>query len=458
MVDALAEGRDHGQEPPHGSDDGKGLWMTSAVTPRRDGVGPRAAAWLAWGAAALTVVFTGLHLVLWTLASVPGAADTRGQAAISIPFAVMGALIVARRPGNRIGWLFVAIGILGALRGALDAYALYALAARPGTDLPGAVAAAQGSLAIGSIPLALVLLFVPLLYPTGRLPSPRWRPVAWLGGLGLLLSPIVDALLPGQVQASEVPVGENPLGIPAAEGPLSLLLGAMFFLFIPLALAAQASLVVRFRRARGDERQQLKWLAYAILSFLAYLLLLPAFSLLVFGHGPSPLVVDLLGSVPLLAVPVALGVAVLKYRLYDIDRIINRTLVYGLLTAVLGGVYAGIVLALGQLFGGIGAKPPTWAIAGATLAAAALFQPARRRIQQVVDRRFNRRKYNAAKTIEAFSTRLRDQIDLDTLSAELQAVVDQTMEPTRVSLWLLSPTPTSWSRSRRPPPKADWVY
>jgi hypothetical protein len=366
------------------------------------------------------------------------AVDTRGQAAISIPFAVMGALIVARRPGNRIGWLFVAIGFLGALQDALAAYALYTLAARPGTDLPGAVVAASGSLAIGSIPLALVLLFVPLLYPTGRLPSSRWRPVAWLGGLVLLLAPIVDALIPGQVQASGVPVGGNPLRIAAAEGVLSLLLGAMFFLFIPLALAAQASLVVRFRRARGDERQQLKWLAYAILSFLAYLLLLPAFSLLVFGHGPSDLVVDLLESVPLLAVPVALGVAVLRYRLYDIDRLINRTLVYGALTAVLGAVYAGVVLVLGQLFGGVGDELPSWSVAGATLAAAALFQPARRRIQAAVDRRFNRRKYHAAKTIEVFSTRLRDQVDLDTLSTELLAIVDQTMEPTRASLWLRS--------------------
>jgi hypothetical protein len=437
MVNALAEGRDHGQEPPRGSDDNKGLWMTGAVTSRRGGVGPRAAVWLAWGAAALTVVFTGLHLVLWTLAaSVPGAVDTRGQAAISIPFAVMGALIVARRPGNRIGWLFVAIGFLGALQGALDAYALYTLAARPGTDLPGAVVAAMGSSAIGSIPLALVLLFVPLLYPTGRLPSPRWRPVARLGALALLLGTLFDAFLPGQVEASGVPVGENPLGIAAAEGVLSLLLGAMFLLFIPLALAAQASLVVRFRWARGDERQQLKWLAYAVLSFLAYLLVLPAVSLLVFGHGPSDLVVDLLESVALLAVPVALGVAVLRYRLYDIDRLINRTLVYGLLTAILGLSYATTVLILGQLFGGIGAERPSGAVAGATLAAAALFQPARRRIQQVVDRRFNRRKYDAARTVETFSVRLRDEVDLDALAAELLTVVDQTMQPTQASLWL----------------------
>jgi hypothetical protein len=137
-----------------------------------------------------------------------------------------------------------------------------------------------------------------------------------------------------------------------------------------------------------------------------------------------------------LALPVAVGVAVLRYRLYDIDRLINRTLVYGLLTFLLAGVYASVVLVLGQVFGGVGRDPPSWTVASATLAAAALFQPARRRIQQLVDRRFNRRKYNAAQTIEAFSARLRDEVDLDTLSAEVLAVVDQTMQPTKASLWL----------------------
>ena len=144
---------------------------------------------------------------------------------------------------------------------------------------------------------------------------------------------------------------------------------------------------------------------------------------------------------PIVFLPVAAGIAILRYRLYDIDRLINRTLVYGLLTAILGLVYAGAVLILGQVFGGIGEEPPSWAVAGATLAVAALFQPARRRIQAVVDRRFNRRKYNAAKTIEAFSARLRDEIDLDTLSAELLAVVDQTMQPTMASLWLRPSAP-----------------
>jgi hypothetical protein len=193
-----------------------------------------------------------------------------------------------------------------------------------------------------------------------------------------------------------------------------------------------ASLAVRFRQARGAERRQLKWLAYAgVLVVLCFFV--PAAVADAFG---SELVGDLVFAALLSPVPVAVGVAILKHRLYDIDRLINRTLVYGALTALLAGVYAGVVLVLGQLFGGVSGNPPSWAVAGATLAAAALFQPARRRIQQLVDRRFNRRKYDAAQTVEAFSARLRDEIDLDTLSAELLAVVDQTMQPRAASLWL----------------------
>jgi hypothetical protein len=163
---------------------------------------------------------------------------------------------------------------------------------------------------------------------------------------------------------------------------------------------------------------------------------MPVSSPLSFTSG-CRLWVSLLVTTPaLVAVPAAIGVAVLRYRLYDIDRIINRTLVYGLLTTLLAGIYVGAVLVLGQLFGGISEEPPSWAVAGATLAVAALFQPARRRIQAVVDRRFNRRKYDLAKTIDGFGARLRDEVDLDTLSAQLLAVVDQTLEPTKASLWL----------------------
>jgi hypothetical protein len=197
------------------------------------------------------------------------------------------------------------------------------------------------------------------------------------------------------------------------------------------AVAAVASLLLRLRRAQGVERLQLKWFCYAAALFPVAVVVALAFPSL-----GSSRVDGLIVSLALAALPVAIGIAVLRYRLYDIDRLINRTLVYGLLTVTLGLTYAVVVLVLGQLFGEAGGNPPSWAIAGATLGAATVVQPARRRIQQLVDRRFNRRRYDAAKTVEAFSARLRDQVDLDTLSAELLAVVGQTVEPTKVSLWL----------------------
>jgi MFS family permease len=199
-----------------------------------------------------------------------------------------------------------------------------------------------------------------------------------------------------------------------------------------------------------------KWFAFVIIIGIVSVLLAAALV------GVLPIVATALALVPVAGVvvglPAAVGLAILRYRLYDIDRLINRTLVYATLTAVLGVGYAGAVLALGQLFGGVGERTPSWAVAGATLAVAALFQPARRRIQRAVDRRFNRSKYNTARTIQAFSTRLRDQIDLDTLSSELLAVVDQTMEPTRVSLWLRpSPHGSSGTAPRAPRP-THWAY
>jgi hypothetical protein len=196
-------------------------------------------------------------------------------------------------------------------------------------------------------------------------------------------------------------------------------------LFLAILLSA-VSLLLRFRRARGRQRQQLKWLADGG-GFLAAYILLDMIS-----QVPPGLVDALIFG----ALYAGVGMAVLRYRLYDTDRLINRTLVYGLLTALLAGVYAGAVLVLGQVFGGVGGDPPSWAVAGATLAVAALFRPARRRIQAVVDRRFNRRKYDAARTVAAFSRRLRDELDLDALSAELLAVVDQTMQPSAASVWL----------------------
>jgi hypothetical protein len=203
-------------------------------------------------------------------------------------------------------------------------------------------------------------------------------------------------------------------------------------------VAAAISPFLRFRRAAYQQRQQLKWVAFT--AAVGVLSVLAAIGLRRAGLPALEPFLGLLGvAAVVVGIPVAVGIAILRHRLYDIDRLINRTLVYGLLTALLGLGYAGMVLLLGQVFGGVTGDPPSWAVAGATLAVAALFQPARRRIQALVDRRFNRRRYDAARTVEAFSARLREQIDLDTLSAELLAVVDQTLEPTRASLWLRPP-------------------
>jgi len=250
----------------------------------------------------------------------------------------------------------------------------------------------------------------------------------------------------------------NPLGIAGGEEVLRVAAtigGIAFFIAI---FGSVGSLIVRFRRARHVERQQLKWLSYAVvLVGLAALFQV----VLVAVWGDTAVTNSLAnGAVTgsLVCVPVAVGIAILRYRLYDIDRLISRTLVYALLTVVLGLGYVGVVLVLGELFGGVTGNPPSWAVAGATLAVAGLFQPARRRIQAIVDRRFNRRKYNTATIIQAFSTRLRDQVDLDTLSTELLAVVDQTMEPTRVSLWL-RPSPSGSSGTPRSEARpATWAY
>ena len=423
-------------------------------------------AWSSWAVSLLLGLFSVALLVLTRAAPIPRGAVPRGVNAVwglllLAILSTMGALIVARRPGNRIGWSFVAAGLGLALQAFATQYAIYTLLTDPGA-LPGAAWLSWIStwLTIPAIFSAFVALL--LLFPTGRLLSPRWRPVAWMV-VGWIAGVAVGnfAYPPDSYLGVEAPVRLNQ-----AAGQIISMIGGLAWLLATLAIpAAAASLVVRFRRSRGQERQQLKWLAYAaamlgvgvlgatLVGFLDQLgWIRPQFT------RPVGIV---LGGVAILGVtglPVAAGLAILRYRLYEIDRIINRTLVYGLLTALLAAVYAGLVLALGQLSGGIGTEPPSWAVAGATLAVAALFQPARRRIQQAVDRRFNRRKYDAAKTVEAFSVRLRDQIDLDTLATELQAVVDQTMEPTRVFLWL---QPSAHGSSGTPGSEArptPWAY
>jgi hypothetical protein len=277
-------------------------------------------------------------------------------------------------------------------------------------------------------------MFLPLLFPNGRLVSRHWRPVAWAAAATIAAGWLWAAFAPRPL---ELPPGTeqsfaNPLGVGGAKAVSDTVAATVLPAYGVLAILSAAAIVVRFRGSRGVERQQLKWFTYgAVAAMLGYVL----FALGDVARLPSVLA-WITADIWLGAAPVAIGVAVLRYRLYDIDHLISRTLVYGLLTALLGAVYVGLVLGLGQLFGQVGTEPPGWAIAGATLAVAALFQPARRRIQAAVDRRFNRRRYDTAKTIEAFSARLREQVDLDTLTADLLAVVNQTMEPTMVSLWL----------------------
>jgi hypothetical protein len=343
-------------------------------------------------------------------------------------FMVVGAVVVAHRPGNAVGWIFSAIGLLASTGVLALEYAEYAYVTGPGS-LPGALLAAWFSW--WWLPLlGLIFVFTLLLFPTGRLLSARWRPVAVVGAVAVAAVAVLGALRPTLTLQNEDYSVRNPVGLAGLPDPEEGAVGAALFglLFVCMAAAA-VSLVLRFRRSRGVERQQLKWFTYAaalmVASALVTELLLPA------GE-----VGDVLFGLSIALVPVAAGIAILRNRLYDIDRLINRTLVYAALTAILGMVYAGLVLTLGQLFGGVAGDPPSWAVAGATLAVAALFQPVRRRIQLAVDRRFNRRRYDTAKTIAAFSARLRDEIDLDTLSTELLAVVDQTVEPTTASLWL----------------------
>src|SRR6266540_2425465 len=334
-------------------------------------------------------------------------------------FTTLGALVAARRWRNPVGWLLLAEGLAWDVQLLGEDYAAAALFTHPGT-LPG------GELLLWVLDwwlyLAayLLLVFLLLLLPTGRLPSRRWRWTGWLAVGGGLL--VVPGLLARRPLRPQLPAITNPAGLLPPSPVLDLLAHLGQGLLLPLlGVAAVASLVLRFRTARGVERQQLKWLAYA-----AVLVLVVGLGGVYLAQrlGASEYVVSFFQVVPQGAIPVAVAVAMLRYRLYDIDRLINRTLVYGLLTPTLGLGYAGGVLGLGQLFGGVSEHPPSWAIAGTTLAMAALFQPLRRRIQNGVDRRFNRRKYDAAKTIEAFSARLRQEIDLDTLSAELLAVVN----------------------------------
>src|SRR5919112_1810315 len=377
----------------------------------------RTAAWLAWSLAMASLVLLAATVAIsyisrsavpasqqevpfWveTLWSVGGAA-----------YPLVGALVASRRPGNAVGWLLCCVGLAIASSGFTEAYAPYARA----ISLPGAEAAA---FLYDINPGGLLAIFVVLLFPDGRLPSRRWRSVVWLASAQIVLALVMGSLGQG---------GADPLGTELPVGVFKALSVLNSVLIIGTLVGAVALVAFRMRRANGDERQQIKWFIYAVS--------------VIGAGGLASVLAPLFWIVTLIgigAVPVVVGIAILKYRLYEIDIIINRTLVYGSLTATLVAIYFGGIVLLQRVFVVFTGQKSTLAVVASTLLIAALFNPLHRRIQSFIDRSFYRSKYDARKTLEAYSVKLRDETDLEALNEELVGVVRETMQPAHVSLWL----------------------
>ena len=390
----------------------------------------RTASWLAWSLWAFTVLAVAFTLFLVSLNESSAFRNAAPTSVLILAFSTAGVLVASRRPGNPIGWLFCSGALVWALGELALEYAVYALITAPGALPAGAWATWFGGWARG-MGWFLIVVFLLLLFPTGRLPSARWRPVLW-GSVGfIILFTLASWLLPvsNDVRLRFV---SNPLGFEAGIGVL--LMEAVFLTLPPLILADGAAAISRFRRARGEERQQLKWFAYAVGVMAAVFVLW--FSLTLAGIVPVGVA---MWTVPLAGIPVAVGIAILKHRLYDIDIIINRTLVYGSLTAALALVYLGGVISLQFLFRALTGGTSQLAIVASTLTIAALFNPLRRRVQSLIDRRFYRRKYDARRTLEAFSNRLRDETDLETLTDDLARTARETVQPSHASVWLRGP-------------------
>jgi len=383
---------------------------------------------LAWGLAILAVSLAAAATAL----VMAGAGGLDGQDsfswAITLVFIVAGQVIATRQPGNAIGWLFLGVGVSASLGSLSGAYAQYWIDTGRGAQALGETAAWYAELSW--IPFILVpATFLLLLFPDGHLLSPRWRPFAWCAGVGIVGDFVAEGLRPGSIP--DYPGLENPYGI--ESGWISVLQPVAVLLLVTGIFASVASVIVRFRRARGAQRQQMKWIAFAgAVAAVTILVMTPLYE--VVGEA----VANITMMLSVLGLPAATAIAIVRYRLYDIDVVINRALVYGSLTATLAAVYVGSVLLLQLALSGL-TQGSGLAVAASTLTVAALFQPARRRIQKTVDRRFFRSRYDAAQTLTAFGLRLRDEVDLSALSADLQAVVVETMRPDHVSLWLRPP-------------------
>jgi hypothetical protein len=406
---------------------------------------PRTAARFAWSVWVLSAALVLLSVPLYwstspstVLLGVPEIVAVLALAALVLAYATVGALIVARRPGNRVGWILCAAGLTIGITTLASGYAVFSLAA-PGT-LPGTEWAAWFAYWIWVPGVGSAMTFGLLVFPDGRLPSRRWRVAGWLAVVSLATLAFGSAFTPGPL--SDYPEVENPLGLAPLEGSVLEDGGVGWVLVSASVVISAVSIAVRYRRTTGEERQQIKWFLFTSV-------------LIAVGWAASQVLQDIapptggslgaaslmLGIISLLGIPVAVGIAILKHRLYDIDVIINRTLVYGALTASLVLVYLGGVVLLQNVFRALTGQESQLAVVASTLAIAALFNPLRLTIQTFIDRRFYRRKYDAAKTLAEFSSKLRDETDLDALSDDLTAVVRETVQPTHVSLWLREEIP-----------------
>jgi hypothetical protein len=413
----------------------------------------RPSSWLAWSLAGLSgamfvagAILTILSLYVTApaaqLSSDWGSGGAIGNLLILAPFlafTIVGALIASRRPENPIGWICLVAGLFWTLIALDDQYTAYGLATTGVVLFPAAVAALSQWLWVP--PVGLLSIYLILLFPDGRLPSRRWRSLAWFSGAVMVLVSLAIALAPGPLP--DLGGVRNPFGL---EGyPWIADATNVIPALLPLcALASALSLVLRYRRSGGEEREQIKWIAFAG-SFVGLMALITVVSTLIFAPefadstGTQPLWLVVLQDVELLSfagIPVAVGIAVLRHRLYDIDLLINRTLVYGSLTATLIALYFGGIVVLQRVFVLLTGQQSTLAVVASTLLIAALFNPLRRRIQFFIDRRFYRSKYDVRKTLEAFSAKLRDETDLEALCDELAGVVTETMQPAHVSIWL----------------------
>ena len=397
---------------------------------------PRTRTLLAWAfwLATLGCCAAGLAVTLAVTRPLTVAVLVEGAAhALAFPlgYATVGLVLSLRRPANPIGWLYAAAGLVWSLAIPWDPWLVQLVAEHRPLPLAAQVAAVYGEFTWA--PATVLGVTLPaLLVPDGRLRSRRWRPVAATGVAAAALTVVGGGLAPAQLEDLSI---ANPFGLAGPAGTVAAALGgAGLFLWAASLVASLACVVVRFRSSGGVERQQLRWVAAGAAAAVA--------GLLAGAAVPQDNVLSGVLYSSVLFIPVAVAVAVLRYRLWDLDRLVSRTVTYAIVTGLLVVPYLLIVPAAGRVAQGSG----NLAVAAATLAAAAAFAPLRRRVQGLVDRRFNRRRYDAARTVEGFAAHLRDQVDLDALSVELLAVVDQTMQPAGASMWL---RPPAWSRPPR---------